>query len=422
MGDWDAVIDVSNVCWSPALPPVGRRRPFWDRLGLVTDAWRRLHPEARLRLAADESLMRALDDPEGLRRLKASGELVTAAVADSIILGLARDEGLHVITRDHYIDHRDSHPWIEASPGRFHGWETIDGQVRITPLGITARSAQEVSMARELKDLRRTRLDPRNPEHRRILHTRWKCGNTSCSQAAHWQGQLLAWPMVSGAGLAVCPGCGEPLEPLGPRTQLFEVVVAERASQAEIMRFPLEADIPVIVGRGTIKGIDLSASPHSGDPVPGGAPPGGSAPPGGAVPGNPGPSLEVIKRVSRLHLLLRIEEVTEVNWRLAVIDLDSTNGTEVERWAGTGFLQSRPVPADKETFLSARDRLVLGGAVQLRLSGKRYVIRPNGSTPAPPADTVPADTGDGPPGDATLIRGTTISDAPPPEDWITGTA
>jgi hypothetical protein len=226
--------------------------------------------------------------------------------------------------------------------------------------------------------------------------------------------------------MAVCPGCGEPLEPLGPRTQLFEVVVAERASQAEIMRFPLEADIPVIVGRGTIKGIDLSASPPAADLLPGGLVPGGAAQatpgPGSPVPGNPGASREVIQRVSRLHLLLRIEEVTEVNWRLAVIDLDSTNGTEVERWAGTGFLPSRAVPADKETFLSARDRLVLGGALQLRLSGKRYVIRPNGGAPI-----LPADPRDGPPGDATLIQGTTISDAPPPEnqmppeDWITGT-
>ena len=413
MCQWDAVIDVSNVCWSPALPPVGRRRPFWQRLALVTDEWRRLHPEARLRLVADESLVRALDDAEELRHLKASGALVTAPVADSIILGLARDEGLHVITRDHYIDHRDRHPWIEASPGRFHGWETVNGEVRIVPLGITARSAQEVSMARELKDLRRTRLDPKSPEHRRILHTRWKCRNTSCSQAAHWQGQLLAWPMVSAGGLAVCPTCGEPLQPLGPRAQLFEVVVAERASQAEVMRFPLEADIPVIVGRGTIKGIDLSASTPLLSTLP------GSAVAGIALPESFAANREVIQRVSRLHLLLRIEEVTEVNWRLAVIDLESTNGTEVERWAGTGFLPSRPVPADKETFLSARDRLILGGAVQLRLSGKRYVTWSSGPGVALPPDAMSYDA-EPAPGDATIASQITISDAPPPGDWAAG--
>jgi hypothetical protein len=242
--------------------------------------------------------------------------------------------------------------------------------------------------------------------------------------------------MVSAAGLAVCPTCGESLEPLGPRAQLFEVVVAERASQAEIMRFPLEADIPVIVGRGTIKGIDLSASPpltgilpasaaagaaRPESPVPGNAAPESPVPesavPASPLPASPLANREVIQRVSRLHLLLRIEEVTEVNWRLAVIDLDSTNGTEVERWAGTGFLPSRSVPADKETFLSARDRLILGGAVQLRLSGKRYGILPNGGTPF-----LPADPGDGPPSDSTMNPGTTISDAPPTGGWTAGTA
>jgi hypothetical protein len=77
--------------------------------------------------------------------------------------------------------------------------------------------------------------------------------------------------------------------------------------------------------------------------------------------------------VSRLHLLLRWEEVASPNWRLAVFDLESTYGTEVERWAGGGYLPPRPVPSDRETFLSARDRLVLGGTVQLRVSGRRFV-------------------------------------------------
>src|SRR5579872_5288083 len=131
MGDWDAVIDVSNVCWSPVLPPVGRRRVVWERLALVMAAWRREHGDgARLYLVADDSLARSMGDAEELRKLKADGDLVTAPVADPIILRLARDRRLHVITRDHYVDHRDRHPWIEASPGRFHGWEMDDGEVR----------------------------------------------------------------------------------------------------------------------------------------------------------------------------------------------------------------------------------------------------------------------------------------------------
>src|ERR1700740_2189290 len=142
MGDtkeWVAVIDVSNVCWSPYLPPTGHRRPLWERLHLIMAAWRALDADdVRFHLVADASRARAVDATTELSDLKASGDLVTAPVADAVLLPLARDRGLHVITRDHYIDHRDQHPWIEQHPERFHGWDTVDGEVRITPLGITA--------------------------------------------------------------------------------------------------------------------------------------------------------------------------------------------------------------------------------------------------------------------------------------------
>jgi FHA domain len=393
-GEWDAVIDVSNVCWSPYLPPAGLRRPQLERLRLVMAAWRALHgDEAHFYLVADESLARAIDDDAGLNDLKESGDLLTAPVADAVLLPLARDRRLHVISRDHYIDHRHQHPWIERSPRRFHGWDTVDGEVRISLLGITAAAAQEVSMARERKDLKRTRLDPKNPLHRRVLHTRWKCENTSCPQSAHWQGQLLVWPLVSAEGEAMCPSCDMQLAEIGPRQQIHEIVVAERATQAELMRFPLEADVPVIVGRGsTIKGVDLSMA---------------------TLPFQPGMSdrsrstahLDAVRRVSRMHLLLRYEEVAPPNWRLAVIDLESTNGTEVERWAGHGFLPSRPVPTDKELFLSGKDRLVLGGTVQLRLSGRRFVTDTPGQS-VPPGQVTP------PSGLAPAAGDTTIIDHP----------
>jgi hypothetical protein len=399
MGDteeWDAVIDVSNVCWSPYLPPVGHRRPQWERLRLIMAAWRASHGEdARIFLVADDSLVRAIDDATELRELKDSNDLVTAPVADAVLLPLARDRGLHVITRDHYIDHRNQHPWIEQHPERFHGWDTVDDEVRITLLGITAAAAQEVSMARELKDLKRTRLDPKSPVHRRILHTRWRCENTSCTQSAHWQGQLLVWPLVSPDGDAMCPSCDMPLAEIGPRQQVHEIVVEERATQAELMRFPLEADMPVIVGRGsTIKGVDLSmdALPHQA----------------GMSRRSPSTShQEAVRRVSRMHLLLRYEEVTPPNWRLAVVDLESTNGTEVERWAGRGFLPSRAVPSDKETFLSGKDRLVLGGTVQLRLSGRRFVTDAP-SQPSKPVKAAPLVADDIDDNDVTVVDHPTI--------------
>jgi hypothetical protein len=369
MASWNAVIDVSNVCWSPYLPPLGRQAPVWDRLALVMAAWREQRgADTAFELVADESLERVLGHDRGpLLELKRDGGIRTATVADGEILRLAHEDGLHVITRDHYIDHRAAHRWIDQAPERFHTWETVDGTVRLAPLGIRTRSAQDVSQAREVKILRwSAKLDARNQAHRKILQTRWECPNTSCRQAAQWQGQLLAWPRISPDGIAVCPSCRRTLVELGKRAALHEVVVADLASGTEIMRFPLEVDCPVIVGRGTaVKGIDLS------------------------MYGNGGPS--PIDTVSRLHLMLRLTESSAANWRLSVLDLNSTNGTTVERWAGGGFEPARQVAADQETHVGTRDRLILGGSVLLRLSGKRYLAEP--TSPNPEVRRQPRPTG-----------------------------
>src|SRR5215469_16328344 len=107
MGRWDAVIDVSNVCWDEQLPPRGRRAPAWGRLELVMAAWRRQHGNAaRFSLVADDALLHDLDDAWEYGRLLAAGELVTAPHADAEILALARDHHLHVITRDRFLQHR----------------------------------------------------------------------------------------------------------------------------------------------------------------------------------------------------------------------------------------------------------------------------------------------------------------------------
>lgn len=366
---WNAVVDVSNVCWSPYLPPLGRQAPVWGRLDLVMAAWRAQHgADAQLELVADDSLVRVLGpDARAFHALKRDGGIRTASVADDEILRLAQAGGLHVITRDHYIDHRAAHEWIEQTPERFHAWETVDGVVSLAPLGIRRRSAQDVSQAVEVKRLRYSaKLDARNPAHRKILQTRWNCENTSCRQAAQWQGQLLAWPRVSPEGIAVCPSCSRPLAALGPRAALHEVVVADAASHLGIMRFPLEVDCPVIVGRGSaVKGIDLAMYAE-----------GGQSP---------------IDTVSRQHLMLRLTDAGAANWRLSVIDLNSTNGTKVERWTGGGFEPAKPVPADTETHLGTRDRLILGdNAVLLRLSGKRYLAEPSSPQRGLPRFTSPA--------------------------------
>jgi hypothetical protein len=359
MASWNAVVDVSNVCWSPYLPPLGQQAPVWDRLRLVMAAWRQQHGDnAELELIADDSLVRVLGpDARSFLALKRDGGIRTASVADDEILRRAREGGLHVITRDHYTDHRAAHRWIDQSPERFHAWDTVNGIVRLAPLGIRTRSAQDVSQAREVKVLRHAaKLDARNQAHRKVLQTRWRCPNTSCRQAGQWQGQLLTWPAISPDGGAICPSCRRQLVALGPRAALHEVVVADLDSHEEILRFPLEVDCPVLVGRGvTVKGIDLAMYADGGR--------------------------SVIDTVSRQHLMMRLTSAGSANWRLSVIDLNSTNGTTVQRWTGSGFDPARPVPPDQETHLGTRDQVILGDAVLLRLSGKRYLAEPTNPNP-----------------------------------------
>jgi hypothetical protein len=80
--------------------------------------------------------------------------------------------------------------------------------------------------------------------------------------------------------------------------------------------------------------------------------------------------------------MMRLTSAGSANWRLSVIDLNSTNGTTVQRWTGDGFDPARPVPADTETHLGTRDQVILGdNAVLLRLSGKRYLAEPTDPPP-----------------------------------------
>jgi len=122
----------------------------------------------------------------------------------------------------------------------------------------------------------------------------------------------------------------------------------------------------VIVGRGVaVKGIDLAMYADGGR--------------------------SVIDTVSRQHLMMRLTSAGSANWRLSVIDLNSTNGTTVQRWTGSGFDPARPVPPDQETQLGTRDQVILGDTVLLRLSGKRFLAEPTNPNPEPHRPAKPPD-------------------------------
>jgi hypothetical protein len=263
----------------------------------------------------------------------------TAPVADDLILEQAAGGGMAVLTRDHYIDHRRTHRWIEQHPERFLRWRTAGGAVQFEPLGITSAAHQLVSQHEEAKELKRAGLDTRR--HREILATRWRCANPLCLQARMWQDALLLWPLVDRDDRAICPGCRTPLAAIGPRAAVRQLIVsAADDPDVEVIRFPLEAGTPVVLGRGRLEcGVSLDGLERS-------------------------PAR--IGRLSRQHAAVRLTE----QGALSVVDLGSSNGTEV---LNPGAAQWRPLAPGEWIGVAERGRVRLAGVVTVEVSGQRFL-------------------------------------------------
>lgn len=345
MGGWDAVVDVSNVCWDEQLPPRGWRAPVWGRLGLVMAAWRRQHGNAaRLDLVADQALIHGLDDARGYGRLLAAGELVAVPHADVEMLALAREHELHVITRDRFLQHRGEHAWIAHSPERFHRWQYSGGKVSIVPLGIEWAGLSSASPPAHPSS-EHLRLVPRHPRFQAFLQTRWQCGSARCPEGG--QRHLLVLPLVSVQGEPRCPVCGGPLKDRGQRRREFhEIVVADLATEAELLRFALEADETVTIGSSGTRG-GLSLSTYADSQFSAG-----------------------VAKVSRRHVTFGIEMPQPGLRRMVVTDLWSSSGTTVQHPSGTGLGKPKPVEPGRETPVMEGGRVILADAVTLRLSAR----------------------------------------------------
>ncbi|MDF3300054.1 FHA domain-containing protein [Streptomyces tropicalis] len=340
-----AVVDVSNVCWSDALPPVGRHFPLIERVFLVREAWRRQFGEhTSMTLVADGSLRRQLSptDQLRLRQLERDGDVQFAPMADPVLLTLAEERGLHVISRDQFTDLRRAFPWIERSPGRFLTWSTDGGTVRLMPSGIRSVSPQAVSRALEGKALKfEQHLDHRDAAHRKILGHHWRCENRRCLKALYWPDRLHDWPLLGRRGVPICGGCRDEVRQLGVRTRPRSFVVADLRTGEEYLRFPVGEGDALEVGRGALPhGINLGSDEVN--------------------------TPSEVNRVSRRHLMLSVESGS-VNSQVTAVDLDSANGTVLER----GITSRRLKPGERIAFRE-KDRLVLGGAVTLRLSGQQH--------------------------------------------------
>ncbi|GLW10925.1 hypothetical protein Misp01_60530 [Microtetraspora sp. NBRC 13810] len=349
-----AVVDVSNVCWSPRIPPLGRQVPLLSRLEAVRECWVRTYGTAApLTLIGDRSLQHTLPpgDRHRLHESVRSGELRLVPYADPVLLALARDRGLHVISSDRFVDQRRDHPWIAGAADRFLSWtyDTADDTagdpagLRLAPSGIREVPEQDKSRQEEAKELSFAyRINVRDAAHRRVLRSAWRCTTPSCIEAMSSPDRLLTWPRLGGDGAVLCPSCRRPLEDIGPRGVTRVIVVADRAG-GEIIRFPISENLALVIGRGRLPyGINLDAR------------------------GLPFPRARA--RVSRQHVKLQMSGTARMP-RLTAVDLASRNGTAIKRF---GMPAERRLTSGEEVVVGDKDELLLGGAVLVRQSGHRF--------------------------------------------------
>ncbi|GAA3225145.1 hypothetical protein GCM10010468_52640 [Actinocorallia longicatena] len=310
---------------------------MWARLERLVEAWRDEHgPSVKVLLVADNSLAYALqgDDRRKFAELRGTGEVRTATVADGLVLNLARQNRMHVLSADTFKHLRREHPWIEKAPERFHSWTMDADRIRFVPSGIRRITPGERSWTDDFRTV--------PAAGSKILLRSWRCDAEPCPYSGTRVGHLLVWPRTDGEGRAVCPECGTPLTGLGRRLPTREILVEDLGTGAEITRFLLEDGFPLVVGRGTASGgVDLQ--------------------PAGRGPAKP------LLRVGRQHALLRLDAAGPP--RLTVVDLGTRGGTAIARRDGPGFLEPRRLAPDVETEMSLADLLILGGTAGLRASG-----------------------------------------------------
>lgn len=340
MGAWDATVDVSNVCWDEQLPPRGVRAPVWGRLRLILEAWRRAHGSgAQFDLVADAALEHDLDDTREYGRLLAIGELIVVPHADTEILQLAREHSLQVLTRDRFLQHHGAHPWIVEHPERFHRWQYSGGKVTFAPLGLQRYQAPATPSSpggSGAGPRNQQRIAPGDSRYPAILATRWECAAPRCPA----RGELRVLPQATGTGEPRCPACGGPLKDHGQRGWVQAIIVAERATETEIVRLALEPGALVTIGSAPAPKV-LGLLPYAAPEFRG-----------------------AVGRLSRQHAELRVEEPRPGLRRMVVTDLWSGSGTAVIHPPG----KPKPAEPGREIPVMERGQIILGDAVTLRFS------------------------------------------------------
>lgn len=337
-----AIVDLSNVCCSEKLGGSGHA-PKWSCFARIRSAWETFAGDGPLLLAvADANLRYRLSERDRTLLVKAGRAGAVREVpspADDVILDLAERTGALVISADNFVDYRHSHPWIQGNQDGFLGW-TVDSDrvVSLVRRDMGVRSSFSISRAEERGEMKARHIA--TPDAARFLEREYRCNsNRMCFQRVLSPDRLLVLPVIDDEGAVTCPGCGDPLEDVGPRQPAVELKV--RSGSKTVARIRLAEGDSVTLGRDSESVVDLSRI-LEGD--------------------------ELLK-VSRQHIRISLED-----GKVWVTDLASTNGTSMGRTddaQSTGKAPHR-LSAHERSALAGRDRVVLAGVVDIERSGQRF--------------------------------------------------
>lgn len=358
-----AIVDLSNVCCSETLGGSGHA-PQWSCFARIRSAWERFSGDGPLLLAvADANLRFRLSERDRTLLVKACRAGAVREVpspADGVILDLAERTGAMVVSADNFVDYRHSHPWIQGNQDGFLGWTVDpDGVVSLVRRDMGVRSSFSISRAEERGEMKARHIA--TPDAARFLEREYRCNSDRmCFQRALSPDRILVLPVIDDEGRVTCPGCGDPLEDIGPRWPAVELKV--RVGSQTVARIRLTEGDSVTLGRDSGSVVDLSRELEGDD----------------------------LLKVSRQHIGIILED--GVVW---VADLGSTNGTSIgpadDAQSSTGGAPPR-LPARERVRFRGRDRVVLAGVVDVERSGQRFptAAPPKGGKVESPARVEPA--------------------------------
>lgn len=327
------LLDLSNVA---TVPGTNGREARWER---VDEVVRLLMAQQHAPVfgVADRSLYYGKLDEAGKRRLRewqSRGRALLEPWADPALCERATDRpDAHIVSNDNFRGLRRMYPILQGFD-RIWGFK-LQNDISVHRRALASLGEAEISRAEE--DEERTPKRLRTGTGLQMLEWEWMCTNPACPWSSFPAIEELP---VNVDGTATCPQCREPLNRGGRAEATRAIKVAVDAQVVERVPVPVSAALMVGRGEGPMR-VDVRAM---ADP-------------------------EDARRVSRDHLQIR-----NMNSRVLIEDLDSTNGTVVERANGERF----ELGPGRRLVLEEGEQALLTPRLAIQVSGRRFPRGPVG--------------------------------------------